>query len=136
MTELGKQLDKFDKGIEEKKQKQIALLPYDEFLENQAKIVTYPDLARKKLGGICLDTLVIMAERLKYKYTMPVSSKEVPPVNLADAKMCKEMLDVTEYTGRKQDVPTSQINIKKTLILNVQKSAQELEDLLKDVVDI
>ena len=80
--------------------------------------------------------LNVIARRIKYKYTVPLSPGEEPVVNIADAKICKEMLDVTEYTGRKQDAPVSQVNIKKTLIVNVQESARELEDLLKDVVDI
>ena len=136
MTDLGAQLNKLDKSIAKRQTQRTDLLSYDEFLKLQAKVVANPDLSRKQLGETCLDVLNVIARRLKYKYTIPLAPGEVPVVNIADAKICKEMLDVTEYTGRKQDVPVSQINVKKTLIVNVQKSAQELEDLLKDVVDI
>lgn len=136
MTDLGNQLNELDKSIAEKQEKKTSLLTYGQFLERQVGVVANPDLARKQLGETCLDALNEIARRIKYKYSIPLAPGEIPVVSIADAKICKEMLDVTEYTGRKQDVPVSQINVKKTLIVNVQKSAQELENLLKDVVDI
>lgn len=138
MNNLGEQLNKLDKSVADKRQKQAEerqkLLPYGEFLKT--KLAVDPETARKQLGETCLAVMNIVAERLQYKYSIPVLPGKEPTVSIADAKICQQMLDATEFSGRKQDVPVSQVNIKKTLIVNVQESARELEKLLKDVVDI
>lgn len=104
-----------------------------ELQEGQKKSVRTLVDERERLSWICYQVMSKTAERIVDKFDKEPEEGEQPYLNLSEAKICKEMAETTEFTGKKQEAPQVNINVRKELTVNIQNSVAEIQGLLAGV---
>lgn len=88
---------------------------------------------RERLAQKCYNIMNQTAERITDKYELEPEEGELPYLNLSEAEMCRKMVETTEFTGKKQEAPQVEINVRKELTVNIQNTVAEIQGLLGDV---
>lgn len=83
---------------------------------------------REKLAWRCFQVMNGTANRIVKKF------KDDPKyLDLSEAEICRKMVETTEFTGKKQEAPQVEINVRKELTVNIQNTIAEIEGLLGNI---
>lgn len=78
---------------------------------------------REKLAKQCFDVMI--------RKSTAIAGKKDGKITLGEAEACRRMVEVTEHTGRRMEVPAIEVNVRQETNIGIQTELNMVVGLLK-----